>query len=503
MGSTFGTYGVAYSGMYTSQAALGATSANLSNVNTTGASRVRVASAESVTSSSDGTSQGNGVDVASITRARDALLDTTYRTQNSKNSYLSVKSGNLQYSDKILSEFNTESTTSTSTATSTNSGVQEAIDDFFSSWENLSTDPSTATTREAVVTAGTTLISTLTDMDTQLQQLQADAVTGVKDGVASLNDYAKQVATLNTQITQAESGGSEASNLRDQRDVLLDNMSSLADISTTESNGTLQVTVGGVTLVNGGTSHTLTVTGSGTTDDPLSVEVVGQNSKVTISGGSIAAYQEDADQTGYETIEASDIPYDLSTTATSSISTVRQSLNDLITTLATSLNTVHSSGIDLNGAAGVDFFTTIDETQPLSITNMQVNPLLVADSDKVVTASSSTDSDNTIANKVTALAKDTTLYKSSGLALDITDFYTAVTSWLGTAGNTATSSYTNQTSLVEQVDNQRQAVSSISIDEDMSNMIKFQNAYSASAKVMSTIDSLLGGLISDIGDDLT
>ena len=85
------------------------------------------------------------------------------------------------------------------------------------------------------------------------------------------------------------------------------------------------------------------------------------------------------------------------------------------------------------------------------------------------------------------------------MPLNITDFYKAVTSWLGTAGDTAKNSYTTQTSLVSQVDTQRQAVSGISIDEEMSNLIKYQNAYAGSAKVMSTIDSLIAGLISDIG----
>ncbi|WP_378953328.1 flagellar hook-associated protein FlgK [Pelosinus sp. sgz500959] len=496
MGSTFGAYGIAYSGMYVNQVALATTSTNLANVDTTGASRVRAVSTDKNTVLSTDTSVGSGVSIASITRARDQLLDNTYRTQNAKNSYLSVKSGNLEYSDEILSEFTSASTTDTTTTTS---GVQQVINDFFNSWQTLSTDSSTATTRQSVITAGTTLISTLTDIDDQLQQLQEDAVNGVKDGVDSLNDLAKQVADLNQQISKAEVGGSEASYLRDQRDTLLDQMSSLAEINTSESNGSLQVTLGGVTLVNGTKTHALIVKGSGTSIDPLTVEFADGTCKVNISSGSIGAYLEDADQTGYETIDSSNIPYNLVTTGTSSISTMRQSLNDLITTLATELNSVHSSGVDLNGDSGLDFFTVIDSSQPLSISNIQVNPLIVADSDKIVTASSNADGDNTIANKIWNLSTDTTSYQCDGLSLDITDFYKAVTSWIGTAGDTTASSYTSQTALVQQVDNQRQAVSSISLDEEMSNMIKFQNAYAASAKVMSTIDSLLAGLIEDLG----
>lgn len=496
MASTFGTYSVAYSGMYVNQTALTATSTNIANVDTTGASKVQVTGVAENTIQSSGISTGNGVSVESITRSRDILLDRSYRTQNADATYYSVKSGNLEYMDEILSEFDTSTTTDTTTTTT--SGVQEAITDFFVSWETLSTDSSTESTREAVTASGADLVEMLTDIDEQLQQLQADAVTGVQDGVDNLNDLSEQVADLNKQITKAEAGGGEASYLRDQRDVLLDEMSALVNINVTESNGTLKVTLGGSTLVNGDTTHKLIVEGTGKTEDPLSVKWVDSGSTAKISSGSIAAYMEDADQTGYETLEASDIPYAFTTDATSSISTMRQALNVLITTLAIEINSLSTSGVDLNGDAGLDFFTAIDDSQPLSITNIQVNPELVDDSDKVVASSSNADGDNTIADKICDLDSDTTFYKSDDLSLDITDFYKAVISWIGTAGDTVATSYETQAALVTQLDNQRQSVSSISIDEEMSNMIKFQTAYAASAKVMSTIDGLIGDLIDEL-----
>lgn len=497
MGSTFGIYSVAYSGMYVNQAALAATSTNLANAETTGASKVQVAGAEKNTVQASGTSTGDGVSVASITRSRDRFLDSTYRVQNAGATYLSVKSGNLEYISEILSEYDTV-TSADDTATTT-SGVEAAVEAFFDAWESLSTDSSSESVRTEVVAAGVDLVTMLTAIDTELKQLQADAVTGVQDGVDSLNDLAEQVAELNGQIFQAESGGGEASYLRDQRDVLLDEMSALANISVSESSGTLKVTLGGSTLVNGDKTHALVVEGTGTGSDPLTVKWADSDAEAKITSGSIKAYLEEADQTGYETINASDIPYDFTTSATSSISTMRQALNDLITTLAINLNSLSTSGVDLNGDAGLDFFTVIDASQPLSIANIEVNPELVNDSDKVVASSSDEDGDNTIADKICDLDSDTASYSSGGLSLTITQFYAAVTSWLGTAGDSAASSYTTQAALTAQVDSQRQSVSAISTDEEMSNMIMFQNAYAASARVMSTIDTLLGDLIEEIG----
>jgi flagellar hook-associated protein 1 FlgK len=275
-------------------------------------------------------------------------------------------------------------------------------------------------------------------------------------------------------------------------------MSALANISVTESNGILKVTLGGSTLVNGATTHKLVVEGTGTTADPLSVNWADSGSTAKISSGSIKAYLEDADQTGYETIESSDIPYNFTASETSSISTMRQALNSLLTTLAVTVNSLSNSGVDLNGDAGLDFFTAIDSNQPLSITNIQVNPEL-ADMAKVVASASAADGDNTIASKICAIDSDTAYYQCNDLSLTIIDFYKAVTSWLATAGDEAASSYETQAALVTQIDTQRQSVSSISIDEEMSNMIMFQSAYAASARVMNTIDSLLEELIATIG----
>jgi flagellar hook-associated protein 1 len=498
MSSTFGTYSVAYSGMYTNQAALITTSTNLANVDTTGASKVQLTSVDSSTSQSDGTSttvSTNGVTVASITRSRDIYLDSTYRTENAESTYLAVKSGNVEYIDTILSEYDTV-TTDDDGNTTTTSGVEDSITDFFSKWETLSTSSTSETDRIAVVTAGSDLLTKLIAIDEELQQLQEDAVTGVEDGVDSLNDLAEQVADLNAQITLAEAGGGEASYLRDQRDALLDEMSSLANITvTTGSDGVLSVSISGVTVVDGDEYNTLAVEGSGTTDDPLKVVLADSGNEVDITSGSIKAYMEDADQTGYETIDASDLPYNFTTDATSSITTMRQALNILITTLATSINSLTSSGVDLDGNAGLDFFTTIDSSEPLSITNIQVNPELVSDPDKVVTSSSEEDGDNSIADAICDLDSDTALYENEGTSLDIIGFYSAITTWLGTEGDTLSSNYETQAALVTQLDYQRDAVSAISIDEEMSNMIKYQTAYAASARVMNTIDEMIASLI--------
>ncbi|MPN62415.1 hypothetical protein SDC9_210163 [bioreactor metagenome] len=127
-----------------------------------------------------------------------------------------------------------------------------------------------------------------------------------------------------------------------------------------------------------------------------------------------------------------------------------------------------------------------------------MNPELVADRNKIAASASGDAGDNTIAAQIAAVASGN-LFQYDGLSMDSGDFYQSIIAWLGSAGDTANSYYTNQSALVAQIDNQRQAVLSVSLDEEMSNMIMFQNAYSASARVLSTIDGLVGDMIEELG----
>lgn len=492
MSSTFGSYGIAVSGMYVNQSALSVTSHNISNINTTGYSRQRVTGEEKTIVQQGGVSLGSGTGVQEICRARNQLLDMTYRQESATSGYWGVKSANLEDSQVILSEF-------TSDDGSSDNGLQQTIEEFFSSWEELAKDPSSLSNRQAVIESAKSFIETLSSIDEQLQELQADAVNQVTDGVAELNDLAKQVAELNVQIKQVTVSGSEASDLKDQRDTLIDNMSTLTSLTVSQqTDGTVEVSIGGVYLVQGSKIHTLAASGDGSADNPLKIQWsdLGQNAQIT--SGSIRAYWEDADQNGVESIEAADIPYDYSATSSSSISNLRQGLNDLLSTIADKVNSIHSSSVDIDGNDGLDFFLASDDGKVISISNIKVNPVIEDDTNKIAAASSSNSGDNTAATAIAGLLEGEN-FKFDGLSMDCNSFYQALISWIGTAGSTADSYCDTQSSLLAQIDSQRQSISGVSLDEEMANMIMFQNAYSASARVLSTIDGLVGDLIQELG----
>ncbi len=500
MGSTFGGYSIAYSGMYANQSALTVTSQNMSNVNTDGYSRQQIGSAEKVVAVSSQTSVGAGVTVVEVSRARNQLLDSTYHDKNAAASYWSTKSGMLTYAQEILDEFSADDG-------SGSDGLQQTIQNFFDSWEELAGDASSVTNRQEVVEYAATLLDTLSSIDKQLAELQQDTCDSAADIVDDINSIATQVAALNLQIVRSEAADAEASDLRDQRDYLLDQLSAYTNFSTQEqTNGSVSVFIGGVALVSLDKSYKLSLEGDGSTADPLVVRWADTGTKASITDGTLKACLEDADQTGIGAIDPELIldtdqdgkVYNYTASATSSLSNLRQGLNTLITTLAVKLNSLHSAGIGLDGSTGTDFFVAIDTSQALSITNIQVNPAITSDLNKLAAGSSGAAGDNTVAAAICDLSS-ADIYTFDGLSQDGTAFYQSLISWLSTAGSDASDYYDTQSALATQVDNQRQSISTVSLDEEMSNMITFQNAYAASARILSVVDGLLDGLIEELG----
>ena len=495
MTSTFSGYSIAGSGLRVNQTVLATISHNLANVGTSGYSRQKVGTAEMIVKQSGGKISGSGISVESVVRTRNTFLDQTYRTENAALSYYESKNSNITSAENLLSDF--QAITSSSSVEET--GIQSTLQSFFDSWDELSKDPSSTTARKSVLEAANTFIDILAETDKQLQQMQQDSVNSVKDGVNNINNLASQAAKLNAKISKAEASGAEANDLRDQRDELVDKISKLADVETNEqTNGTYEISIGGVDLVQGDQSRALVASGEGMTNNPLTVTWQGLGTKVELSSGSILAQMEDADQ-NMETTLTTTTNYTFRSDSGSSIGVIRQGLNTLVTTIANEINTLHAAAYDLNGdITNIPLFTngSTGDGTGISISNIQINPKL-DDANLLSVSKTGNLGDGTVASEISSLQSESDL-SFDGLSKTPNEFYSSLISWLGTEGKTIDGLVTTQDSLVTQVDTQRQSVSGVSLDEELTKMISNQSAYAACAKYLSTIDSLLAGLIQQI-----
>lgn len=243
MQSTFSGLNTMVNGIYTNRLGLNTVGHNISNSNTEGYSRQTAHAA--ATPSSEvytlaGASQvGNGSTVTSVIRARDIYADRQFWKENSTNSYYVGKANNYA---KIESIFND----------SDNTGIQNAMEKFYEAWEDCSATASSDTSRQNVINAGQNFAQSLqiaaNHVKEQITSLYDDIALSVED----MNRLLGQMVDLNKNIAGIEATGAHANDLRDQRDLIVDQLTEMTNITVYEaSNGMYTLVSNGTTLVNG------------------------------------------------------------------------------------------------------------------------------------------------------------------------------------------------------------------------------------------------------------
>lgn len=225
MASTFGTLEIAKSGMMTYNAALQTTAHNIANIETKGYSRQVTNVTSIVGNKTSITVQGFGVDVKSITRQRNEYYDTKYQSTQSVYNYYKTESYYLNaLQDNICGNVVSDE----------KSRLTDTFDDFFAALSNLKGNPQNPTVRRQAVTLAETFTGYVTNVATNLQQLQEEANTQVKTCVDQINAYAEKIIALNKQIDTVEAYGGIANDLRDQRALLVDELSQYCNVEVKE-----------------------------------------------------------------------------------------------------------------------------------------------------------------------------------------------------------------------------------------------------------------------------
>jgi flagellar hook-associated protein 1 len=460
MSSYFSGLDVAVRALQAQQAALDVTGHNVANANTKGFSRQNVELATTdpmnVPGLIMGTSagqQGTGVMVAAIERARDNFLDVQYRTQVGAKSNAQVTSDSLEEVEIVLNE-------------PSDNGLSSLVGKFFSAWQELANNPNDSATRTALVQqAGALLTDGLNRSSRQLKDIQTNLNDRVKTDVSEINTIGSEVASLNKQIVVAESSGQRANDFRDRRDLLIDRLSELVQVNVTEQpSGSIDVALGGQNLVSGYSTDALTTTATGP----------GGVWQVKFSSNSALATLGSAEIGGLVNARDTNLPNYLG------------QLNTIASSLISAVNTLHAAGYGQDGVNGRNFFSGTDAG------NIAVDPAIAADPSKVAAA----DATGQSANNGTALAiaqlRDT-------MSPTTEDAYSALVSGLGVDRQSARDLNDNQTLLVDMLDKRRQEVSGVSLDEESVNMLRYQRAYEAAARLITTTDEMLNKLINETG----
>jgi flagellar hook-associated protein 1 FlgK len=450
--STFVGIETALRGLIAQQQALEISGHNITNANTPGYTRQTANfSTTAPVQVAPGSLLGTGVTVTGFQRIRDSFLDVQLRAQTMLQGSAQATQDNLGQIEGVINE-------------PSDTGLNSLLGAYWSAWQNVANSPQDTATRQALVEAAKSLASGLNNTSTQLSTIASQTAQDSSLTLQQVNSDAQTLQTLNTAIYNAQAVGDTANDLLDQRDKLLDDMSQLGNVSVTDNaDGTNNVNFDGVALVAGKTAYALSESG-GTLSNNMTTP---QTATLTSTMGKLGALVALRDTT---------------------IPSYQSQLDGIANALSTQTNTLNAAGYALDGTTGNNFFSG---TTAATIA-------VVATPTKIAASATSTGvpGDNTNALALADLQNQAQA-SLGGSTIDAADAQLVTT--IGSDSQSAQRSVSNANVLVDSLTNRRDSVSGVSLDEEMTNLVKYQQGYQAASRALNAIDDALNKLINGTG----
>ncbi len=610
MRSTFAGLNTMVRGIYSNQLSLDTTGHNITNASTEGYSRQSVNLAatrgQQVSSIYGQVMVGTGVDSTSIQRARNIYADKQYWSETAQQQY--YKTAQTNY-DKVEAIFND----------SGNTGIKNAVTEFYNAWNDLSTSASTASNRTAVIEKGNVLADRIKTASQQLQEQINSQYDDMSLSVTQINDYTDQLVKLNQNIMTTEATGASANDLRDQRDLIVDNLSKYMNLNVYEDDkGMYSIVSNGITMVGGinkltlemsepqanekygindytinikesgiaylptngslkaqmdtiaedkgylddmsniagfmlTTFNTMHQQGAGIdgtdsslaeyytdgngkkyTDVAMTTEYTGPSYGENFWGDNNTLYTWDAENSCIKATKVEKLKHEKAFTETKNADgTVTRTPKVTLSGTGTSstldginiinaltVNTAISStgGQNIIAARKFTVEQTTDDNGKLGAYEVALNgsgdgtnatnisTLINMDQDNVTSTANVVYSDGTAsfmdtttaADKITATLKNNMVSRS--LDKDsVNAYYSAMVAKLGSDSESLDDKADAQDKLILQITNWRSSTSGVDWNEELSNMIKFQQGYSACSRCLTTMDEMLDKLVNSTG----
>ena len=442
-------FNTARQSLLASQAATQATSQNIANVETPGYSR-RTVGLQAIPATRGGLvfhsmpSAGGGVALESFERSRSEILDQAVRRGRSGSSGAGEGAALLAGLEAQV-------------AADGGDALLGAVGGFFDAWSDVAASPTNGGARDALLASAGRLTQTLRTADDRLQRYGAAVQDDLAVTVDRANALFAEIAALNESVVAARAQGADNADALDRRDLLLDELSGLAPITVRpQSSGAVTVTVGGMVAVQDREARPLrlalppsvpapTVSASGA-PQPLRLDAT--------AGGALGA------QLGL---------------LGSALPDARAALDALAADVVARVNAAHEAGDGLDGVSGRPFF------DPAGVTASTLT-VAVTDPDRVA-AGTGGPGDGGVATDIAGLAE-----RVGGRA-------TRMLAGIGSGVRAAVVAAEGNAAATAQAEALRDGVSRVSLDEEMTNLIRYQQAYAASARVLETAESLFDTLL--------
>ncbi len=465
MPGTFFGINTALRGLEAQQTGLNVTGHNIANASTQGYSRqeVDLQASDPIDLPGNAAGQlGSGVDVADVKRAHDSFIQQQIIYQNgSQSSQQSLSDTLAQVSDV----YNAPSA----------QGFGSLLSSYFTAWQGLANNPSDTPSRSVVIAQGTALATGFNAASSALTALQTNEDGKIAPLVTQVNTIAQSIATLNGQITAVSATGQSPNDLQDKRDALVNQLSQIVGIQYNETpQGAANISLrGGGSLVQGVTSFALSTVADASR--PNATDILDQNGRpVTVSDGQLGGAITARDKT---------------------IQGQLDSLNTLASNVMSAVNAFHTANYDANGKPGEVFFTGT------SAASMSVNAAVAADPAKVAAATSLSASGGPNPEDGSGALGTAQLQEkpATGQAATVQAQYAGTISALGVAAQQANVNADTGGLVLQHLQAQQSSVSGVSLNEEASNLLQYQQAYAASARVISMMDQTISDMIQQLG----
>jgi flagellar hook-associated protein 1 FlgK len=449
MSGLTGTMWIALNALQAQQVGMETSANNVANLNTPGYSREVPVLQEADPFVQGNLVVGGGVEVEGIQSLRDSLLDLqiSEETQQQGNSQAYVNAMN-----QVQTLFPDDTT-----------GIGQQISAFFQSINSLSTDPADTTLRQGVLTAAQNMATSFNDTAGQLTDIRQQLDNQVQQQVQQVNQITQQIAGINAKLTNVGSATQEYGAFVDQRSELIQQLSGLIDVSQLSDGNSLTLTTKqGAALVVGGQSYAMS-TALGT--DGVTHIYSSQDQDITgeISGGQLGGTLAARDQT---------------------IPALQTQLDSLAGGMVTALNYAESQGTDMYGNSGKNLSNLFE---PITGTGAAADMALAISDPNLIAASSdgSQGSNGNLANFSAVANADV----SNGMTPS--GAYGNLVFQVGTGVSNQTSELGASNAMLQQLTQQQSSVSGVSLDQEASSLLLYQQAYQASAQVITTINQML------------
>jgi flagellar hook-associated protein 1 FlgK len=433
---------------------------NIANANTPGYSDETLVLANAVPAVSTNLTQGaqelgyvgTGVTSVTVTRAQDDFIASQIYTANSQ---VADQTAQQNQMNTVQAAFNEPGNTT----------INTQLTQFFANFNAVQSNPSDNGVRMTAIQGGTSLAQMINQTSQQLTTTSDSANQSVTSDETQINSIGQQIAQLNAQIVEGSTLNGQPNSLKDQRDVLLTQLSKLVNISVQQnSDASINVKIGGTVLVSGVSSNTVSAAAMAARGD--------------VTGGDLGGLQ----------------------ASVTNITSYQTQLDNLAKQLISQVNTLHAAGYGTDGTTGLNFFTGN------SAASIGVNQTIINNPQKLAVAASlptgasvPAPGDAGNASAIANLA-NTTLGVSGGplQGQTFSSYYNGLVTSLANTAAAATSGLSTSTAAQSQLQNQLNSITGVNQDEELTNMMKYQRMYQAASEVINTQSQMLNELITNM-----